>query len=70
MEHDEDIFKEIMDLIDKRNQLCEEWIEKINKDLREGSITQEEHSKQSRLIQEEITKTEEVLKRQKNRIEK
>ncbi len=29
MDHDEDIFNKIMALIDKRNRLCEQWIEKI-----------------------------------------
>lgn len=70
MENDEDIFKEIMALIDKRNRLCEGWIEKIDRELREGSISSEEYNMQSGMIREEIAKTEEVLNRQKNRIEK
>ncbi len=70
MENDEDIFKEIMALIDKRNRLCEEWIERIDTELREGSISYEEYSKQTKMIHEEIARTQEVLNRQKNRIEK
>ncbi len=68
MENDEDIFKEIMALIDKRNRLCEEWIERIDTELREGSISYEEYSKQTKMIHEEIARTQEVLQRQKERI--
>ncbi len=70
MEHDEDIFKEIMALIDKRNRLCEEWIERIDRERKEGTMTSEEYQKQKLMIKEEIAKTKEVLERQKNRIEK
>lgn len=68
MEQAEDIFKEIMALIDKRNMLCEEWIERIDSELRNGAISYDEYRQQSKMIQEEIAKTKEVLKRQKYRI--
>ncbi len=70
MEQDGDIFKEIMALIDKRNGLCEEWIERIDREHKEGSMTSEEYQQQKLMIKEEIAKTNEVLERQKNRIEK
>ncbi len=70
MEQEDDIFKEIMALIDKRNRLCREWMERINTDLREGAISYEEYRMQSKMIDQEIDKTKEVLERQKRRIEK
>lgn len=70
MEQEDDIFKEIMALIDKRNRLCREWMERINTDLREGAISYEEYRMQSKMIDEELDKTKEVLERQKRRIEK
>lgn len=69
MEQDEDIFKEIMELIDKRNKLCGEWIVRLDKDHREGAISYDEYLRQTEMIHEEIAKTEEVLNRQKKRIE-
>ncbi len=60
----DDSFMEIMALLRKRNQLCDEWMERITRDLKDGSITFEEYKDQARMIKEEMSKTGEAIKRQ------
>ncbi len=60
----DDSFMEIMALLRKRNELCHEWMDKIDKEVKAGSMTCEEYMKQAAMIKEEMAKTGEAIKRQ------
>ncbi len=65
-----DSFKEIMELLRKRNKICVEWMERIEKEVQEGVISFEEYKSQMHFIRSEIAKTEEVRKRQEEYLKK
>lgn len=60
----DDTFMEIMSLLHKRNRLCREWMEMLDRDLEAGVITYEEYKEQMRMIGEEIAVTGEAIRRQ------
>ncbi len=60
----DDSFMEIMALLRKRNELCHEWMDKIDNEVKAGSMTFEEYMKQAAMIKEEMAKTGEAIKRQ------
>ncbi len=55
---------EIVALLRKRISICDEWMERIEQELKEGSITFEEYMEQAHMIKGEMAKTEEAINRQ------
>ena len=55
---------EIMALLRRRNQICREWMERIDREVEDGDITYDEYMHQAQMIKEEMAKTNEALRHQ------
>lgn len=55
---------EIMALLRKRNRICKEWMDRIEREAGDGSITFDEYKEQAQMIREEMARTDEAFKRQ------
>lgn len=55
---------EIMALLRKRNRICKEWMDRIDREVGDGSITFDEYKEQAQMIREEMARTDEAFKRQ------
>ena len=55
---------EIMALLRRRNQICREWMEWIDREVEDGDITYDEYMHQAQMIREEMAKTDEAFRRQ------
>ena len=55
---------EIMALLRKRNQICREWMDRIDREVENGDITFDEYMEQAQKIREEMAKTDEAFRRQ------
>ena len=60
----DDSFMEIMALLRKRNQICREWMDRIDREVENGDITFDEYMEQAQKIREEMAKTDEAFRRQ------
>ena len=54
---------ESISLLRKRETLCDEWFQRINRELKEGRLPYDEWEMQIRQIEEEKGKTSEALAR-------
>lgn len=58
-----DAYNEIMALIRERMRMCDEWRERVRMEHAGGVISTEESLRQMRLIGDEMSKTDDMLKR-------
>lgn len=61
---------EIMSLLRKRNRLCREWMEMIDRDFEAEVITYEEYKEQARMIEDEIARTSDAIRRKEEYLKK
>ena len=60
----DDPFMEIMALLRKRNSICMEWMDRIDREVENGDITYDEYMQQAQMIREEMARTDEAFRRQ------
>ena len=60
----DDPFMEIMALLRKRNRICREWMDRIDREVENGDITFDQYKEQAQMIKEEMAKTDEAFRRQ------
>lgn len=62
-------YMEIFDLLRQRDRICDEWMSRVERNLREKRISADEALDQMRRIKEERTKNKEIFSRISDKID-